>query len=353
MEEKYKNHTSSDEITGIILLNLGGPDSIGAVKPFLYNLFSDRQIIQLGPSFMQKPIAWMISNMRAKKSEQYYRLIGGKSPIYEITRAQAKALEESLNQKSAVSSQQSIPHHPPLTKEGDQEGVFFRVYVGMRYWHPLIEEVIPEIYKNGIKKILALSLYPQYSMATSGSSFSKLKQVVADFPIKIFCVESWFDHPSYINSLVETINEGLEKFNYESEPHVLFSAHSLPRKIIEEGDPYEHQTLETIKEVAKRIQLKWHLGYQSRSGPVKWLEPSTEEKLKELAKLSIKNVLVVPISFVSDHIETLYEIDILYKQIAENLGINLIRAESLNTRPSFIKALKDIVKESLKATELA
>ena len=365
---------TAKETIGIMLLNLGGPDSLQAVRPFLYNLFSDRQIIQLGPSFLQKPLAWLISTTRSKKAERFYSLIGGKSPILEITIAQAKALEEALNQQSAISNQQSNPPlpldnppTPPLVRGG--EGGFekgghggithssqsFKVYVGMRYWHPLIEDVIPVIFREGIRKLIALSLYPHYSLATSGSSLSKFKEVAANYPMEIFCISSWFDHPLYIEALVDVIKRGLESFSQKSERdiHVLFSAHSLPQKIIEQGDPYVNQIMGTIEEITKRIAIKWHLSYQSRSGPVKWLEPSTDDKLKELATEGIKNILVVPISFVSDHIETLYEIDILYKQMAEGLGINLRRTESLNTHPLFIEALKDMVIRNMKELDWA
>jgi ferrochelatase len=364
---------------GVVLLNLGGPDSLKAVRPFLYNLFSDRQIIELGPQFLQKPLAWLISTIRAKKTERFYNLIGGKSPILEITMAQAKALEELLNE-------QSVPPHPPLGKGGINGGVIpvssqserrmlniepsFKVYVGMRYWHPLIEDVVPIIFKDGIRKIIALSLYPQYSVTTSGSSLSRLKEVAADYPIEIFSISSWFKHPLYIEALADVIKNGMESFNQKSPPiyfplakggqrggiksefdvHILFSAHSLPCKIVEKGDPYVLQIMGTIEEITKIIPIKWHLSYQSKSGMVKWLEPSTDEKLKELAAQGVKNILVVPISFVSDHIETLYEIDILYKNLADKLGLRLKRVDSLNMHPIFIRALKDIVMQSLVET---
>jgi ferrochelatase len=364
--------TTDTETIGVMLLNLGGPDSIQAVRPFLYNLFSDRQIIQLGPSFMQKPLAWLISKFRSEKTEKFYSLIGGKSPIFDITSAQAKALEDSLN--SALS-----PQHSAL---------FFKVYIGMRYWHPLIDDVIPVIFKDGIRKLIALSLYPQYSIATTGSSLAQFKEAMiriyqpdrneiskinssfdpreardkSSFTVHcslftVHCVTSWFKHPLYIDALVDVIKKGLESFNQKAEGrrqkaewniHVLFSAHSLPQSFIDEGDPYVHQTMETIQEINKRIPMKWHLSYQSKSGPVKWLEPSTDEKLKELARDGVTNILVVPISFVSDHIETLYEIDILYKDMAEKLGMNLKRTESLNTYPTFIRALEDIVMRNIK-----
>lgn len=321
-------------ITAVLLLNLGGPDSIQAVRPFLYNLFSDRQIIRLGPSFLQKPIAGIISFFRSRKTEKYYKLIGGKSPILEITKAQADALEKALN------------------KTGDS---IFKVFIGMRYWHPFIEDTVKEIHRVGIRKIIALSLYPQYSITTSGSSFTKLDEASKQFDLQIIKIESWYNHPLYIDALVDVIRKGLDSFSGNgssyslSEINVLFSAHSLPKKIIDAGDPYEKQTIATINEITKRINIHWHLGYQSKSGPVEWLEPSTEDKLKELSQKGIKNVLMVPISFVSDHVETLYEIDILYKSLAEELGINMKRADSLNTHPLFIEALKDIILKKSKS----
>lgn len=316
-------------ITGVLLLNLGGPDSIQAVRPFLYNLFSDRMIIQLGPSFLQKPIAGIISFFRSKKTEKYYKLIGGKSPILDITQAQANALENALN------------------KTGENN--IFKVFIGMRYWHPFIEDAVLEILQNKIKKIIALSLYPQYSITTSGSSFARLEEVSKQYGLQIDKIEFWYNHPLYIDALVDVIRKGIESFiqnkgSYSfSEVHVLFSAHSLPKKIIDAGDPYEKQISETINEITRRINIQWYLSYQSKSGPVEWLEPSTEDKLKELSHTGVKNLLVVPISFVSDHIETLYEIDILYKSLANELGINMKRADSLNTHPLFIEALKDII----------
>lgn len=311
------------EKTGILLLNLGGPDSPQAIRPFLYNLFSDRQIIRLGPAFMQNPLAWFISTMRSKKTEKAYGLIGGRSPIQDITKAQADGLMEALKE------------------HGD-----FKVYIGMRYWHPFIRNAVAEAHRNGIKRLLSLSLYPQYSVATTGSSEAKFREAAENYSIEYSSVSSWFDHPLYIDALVDVIKKGLEKF--ENVPVALFSAHSLPARFIEEGDPYVSQIMGTIKAVTERMDIRWHLGYQSKSGPVKWLEPSTEEVLERLAQEGVRDVLTVPISFVSDHIETLYEIDILYKGIAGGLGIRMERAASLNTHPVFIRALKDMSLESMK-----
>lgn len=310
-------------MTGVLFLNLGGPDSQEAVRPFLYNLFSDRQIIKLGPrpSF-QKPIAWLISSLRAGKTRKAYGLIGGASPILGITRAQARALEKEL-----------APHGS------------FRVYIGMKYWHPFIEDTVAQAQADGVKELVALSLYPQYSEATTGAAEYTLKEVMRKYPIRYNCIPPWYDHPLYIEALAATISEALKE---APGAEVLFSAHSLPAKLIAGGDPYADQIIATIKAVGKKLDIRWHLGYQSRSGPVRWLEPSTDDVIRRLAAEGVKDAVVVPISFVSDHIETLYEIDILYKQEAARLGLRLHRASSLNEHPLFISALKDLV---LKGTE--
>ncbi len=361
-------------MTAVILLNLGGPDSLSAVRPFLFNLFSDRQIIRLGPAFIQKPLAWLISALRSGKTKNMYSRIGGKSPIFEITRAQAHGLEDALNRNA--DRRNASGHIPsPTAGKGKEDAPIdnagecrFKVYVGMRYWKPFTEDVVAEIFRDGIRKTIGLSLYPQYSVATSGSSLAQLREVASKYDIDLATVDSWHNHPLYIEALADVIKKGLNSFDSELNPdpnnfsqggaggpipspadvHVLFSAHSLPQKIIDQGDPYVDQTMETIREVEKRLPVRWHLAYQSKSGPVKWLEPSTETKLEELARDGVKNVLIVPVSFVSDHIETLYEIDILYKNLADRLNMNMKRTESLNTHPKFIEALRDIVQNAMK-----
>lgn len=294
------------------------------MRPFLYNLFSDRDIIRLGPYFLQRPIAFIISMLRTGKTERAYSLIGGKSPILDITEAQAKELEEALNSGSGIRDSA------------------FKVYVGMRYWYPSIEEAVNRAISEGSERLLALSLYPHYSIATTGSAMREFERVIRDRKnrIEFSSIRSWFDNPFYIDAMVDVIKKGFIK---SGQIPVLFSAHSLPERFIIEGDPYLDEIKGTIGEISKRIEMEYYLSFQSKSGPVKWLEPSTEEMLHRLAKKNIKNLLVVPISFVSDHIETLYEIDILYKGIADKLGINLIRTESLNTHPMLIKALEDMV----------
>jgi ferrochelatase len=326
------------------------------VRPFLYNLFSDRKIITLGPPFLQKPIAWCISLLRSRKTEAMYRLIGGKSPILDITKAQADALEKELNKESAVGSRQSAVGHSAFNT---QHPVLFKVFIGMRYWRPFIEDAVKQMHSEKIRSVLALTLYPHYSLATTGSALDKFRDVVRGYPMESAEISAWYDHPLYIEALAGSIRKGLESFTPSltlppqrgrggwGDVHVLFSAHSLPVSIAASGDPYVAHIQATIDEVVKKIDVRCHLSYQSKSGPVKWLEPSTEEKIKDLAGRGVKNLLVVPISFVSDHIETLYEIDILYKRLAKEAGIKLIRVESLNADMLFIRALKEMVMEKV------
>ncbi|HWR58414.1 MAG TPA: ferrochelatase [Thermodesulfovibrionales bacterium] len=328
---------------GILLLNLGGPDSLEAVRPFLFNLFADRTIIKLGPPFLQKPLAWLISGLRCGKTEDMYRQIGGKSPLLDITSAQAKALEEALRENTKL----EIPN------------LDFRVYVGMRYWHPFIEDAVKQMHDEGIREVLGLSLYPHYSLATTGSAVSRFNEAVKQFSMSSSCISSWFRHPLYIDALVAGIRKGMASFASaqhgegagSGDAEVLFSAHGLPLSIVKSGDPYVSHIQATIDEVTKKIDVRWHLSYQSKSGPVKWLGPSTDDKMRELAERGVRDLLVVPISFVSDHIETLYEIDILYKKMASGLGMRLARTESLNTQPLFINALKDLVISAVREME--
>ncbi|MDA8169804.1 MAG: ferrochelatase [Nitrospiraceae bacterium] len=304
---------------GVLLLNLGGPDSPAAVRPFLYNLFSDRMIIRLGPAFLQKPIARMISAARASKAINAYGLIGGGSPLNELSLAQARALESAL-------------------------GGGFRTFVGMRYWHPFIREALEQARSAGINKLIVLSLYPHYSLATTGSSLHKLTEDLKSFDMQTGVIEPWFRHPLYIEALAENIRKGMASFERDNkEIFVLFSAHGLPVKIAGMGDPYVEHVKGTIEAVREKVEMEYALSYQSRTGPVKWIGPYTDEMLKELARNGVKNVLMVPVSFVSDHIETLYEIDILYKRLADGLGINLRRTGALNTHPKLIGAFADLV----------
>ena len=312
--------------TGVILLNMGGPDSQNDVRPFLYNLFSDRDIIPLGPPFMQKIIAWNIARKRAPKSMATYQKIGGGSPLKRITGEQALALQNQLQ------------------KHGR-----YIVSPGMRYWPPYSENVLEDLIKQGATRFIALTLYPHYSKATTGSSLERLKTSIKKKKLDITLLEipSWPTQKKYIQAVTDNILHGLSGFE-NKDTEVVYSAHSLPVSFIEADDSYVKHTKQTIAEIEKLTKKPGHLCYQSRSGPVEWLEPSTPHMLKKLAKKGTKNILMVPISYVSDHVETLYEIDMLYKEQAKNLGMNLRSSRSLNCQEQFIDGLKDLILEKEK-----
>jgi ferrochelatase len=306
---------------GVILLNMGGPDTLNDVRPFLFNLFSDREIIRLGPAFLQKFLAWIISSRRAPKSKAIYAQIGGGSPLKKISFRQAEALQEVLG------------------ADGD-----YVVTVAMRYWPPHADQAVQELLAAGIDHLTALTLYPHFSRATTGSSLSHLQQslrrLAPDVPFT--SISSWPTQNCYVAALAENIQKGLQSFDSDT-VQIVYSAHSLPVSFIKDGDPYVEHIEQTIEAIEKITRKNGRLCYQSRSGPVEWLSPSTPEMLATLAEEGCKNILMVPISFVSDHIETLYEIDILYKELAAQRGMRLRSSASLNTNPLFIQGLKELV----------
>jgi len=311
------------EKTALLLLQMGGPDSLAAVEPFLVNLFTDRDIIRLGPSFLQPFIARRIARKRAPKVEEYYRQIGGRSPILELTEMQGEGVCALL---------------------GDR----VKPFVAMRYSRPSTLEALAAIRREGISRVIALSLYPHYSRATTGSSVNELNRVLKESPVpfEVTCIDRFYDHPLYIGALVEKVEAALQTFPDRSAVELVFSAHSLPQSFIDAGDPYLDQIKETVRLVMERVPGVSHqLSFQSKAGPVKWLEPSTEEMMETLARRGRKHLLMVPLSFVSDHIETLYEIDIQYAQEAKELGIErFVRAQSLNSSPRFLECLADLVR---------
>ncbi|QQS48931.1 MAG: ferrochelatase [Acidobacteriota bacterium] len=319
---------------GVLLFNLGGPETIEDVRPFLFNLFSDPEIVRIPVRALQKPLAWLISTARAGKSSANYRLIGGGSPLRRITDEQAEALRAELSRR----------------------GVEAGVYVGMRYWHPFTETAIEAILRDGITDLVALPLYPQFSVSTTGSSFkdfvAQLEQRGGLRHIRRRYITRWHTHESYVSALAGQIEEEIAKFPDPdpSRVHMLFSAHSVPQSYIESGDPYLRHTRETIEEVSEKLGRRSpvHLSFQSKVGPVKWLEPATDRKLRQMRAEGIEQVLAIPISFISEHIETLYELDILYKDLAEELGFSAYRrVPAFNCRPDFISALADLVIEKL------
>ena len=310
---------------GILLLNLGGPEQLEDVYPFLVNLFSDRQIIRLGPAFLQKPIARIIARRRAPGSRANYARIGGGSPIRRTTEEQALALERAL--------------HP--------DGAFV-ARPCMRYWHPRAEEALRVMAREGVQSIVALPLYPHYSIATTGSSLSDLHRTAARLGITIPIreIHSWPAEPAYIGCLADRIMAGVQSFRGEP-VQVLYSAHSLPVQLIKEGDPYVEHLRQTIRAIEARTAIPGRLCYQSRSGPVEWLGPALPEVIAALAREGCANLLVVPISFVSDHVETLFEIDIQHREMAEGLGMRFASTPGLNADPRFIAGLRNLVLAAL------
>ncbi|MEB3352148.1 MAG: ferrochelatase [Cyanobacteriota bacterium] len=323
---------------GVVLLNLGGPERIQDVGPFLYNLFSDPEIIRLPVPALQKPLAWLISSLRAGKSQAAYRSIGGGSPLRRITEQQARELQSVLRQR----------------------GLEATAYVAMRYWHPFTESAVADLKADGIEEVVVLPLYPQFSISTSGSSFrelQRLRQADASFArLPLRAIRSWYDHPGYLQAMAQLISRELDACHDPARAHVFFSAHGVPRSYVDEaGDPYQRQIEACADLIMERLGRgnAWTLAYQSRVGPVEWLRPYTEEALQDLGAGGVQELVVVPISFVSEHIETLEEIDIEYRHIATEAGVaNFRRVPALDTDPTFIAGLADLVQASLAGPEV-
>ena len=322
---------------GVVLFQLGGPDSLEAVEPFLYNLFRDPDIIDFPfARLAREPLARLVSSRRAQRVQEHYARIGGRSPIRELTELQARRLESELRRSLEA-----------------------RVFVAMRYWHPLTEEAVRQVLDHQIRTLVLLPLYPQYSIVTTGSSLNEwMRKFAPGNLVDVKIVRDYHTHPLYIEALVERIDEGLEHFRKTSgsalhlpqDVHLLFSAHGVPESIIRSGDPYQAQIEATVRLVRERGA--WpnphSLCYQSRSGPGRWLGPSLHEALQTLASNQSGRVLVVPISFVSDHVETLYEINIEARELAQSLCIDRFHAtRGLNDSPTFIRALADLVLRAL------
>jgi ferrochelatase len=321
----------------VVLFQLGGPDCLEAVEPFLYNLFCDPDIIDFPFARLARaPLARLVSSRRAKRVRKHYAQIGGKSPIRELTELQARQLESVLSN--------SLDAH---------------VFVAMRYWHPLTEEAVHEVLEHRLPRLVLLPLYPQYSVVTTGSSLNEWRRKFPPgFPVDVKVVRDYHTHPLYIKAVVERMNEGLEQFRktngsalgLPSDVHLLFSAHGVPESVIKSGDPYQAQIEATVRLVRERGA--WpnphSLCYQSRSGPGRWLGPSLHEGLQTVASNRSERVLVVPISFVSDHVETLYELDIEARELAERLCFQRFQVmKGLNDSPTFIRALADLVLHAL------
>ncbi len=312
----------------VVLLQFGGPDSLEAVEPFLYNLFSDNDIIQFpGGKLTQKIFAKVITKLRYKKLQTKYAELGGKSPIVEKTFEQQRALQSFFDNKFGKGEVQ--------------------VELAMRYWKPYTSEAIRALQVKNITDIVLLPLYAQYSITNAGSSFNewdkKSKRLHGRFNDKR--IIQYYDNPLYIQAFRERIDQALAKFTDVSDVHILFSAHGTPMTIVNRGDPYSIQIKDTVELVMNKFRdsYRYTLSYQSKVGPREWLTPDTESTVKRLGESGIKKLLVVPISFVSDHIETSHELDIEAREEAEEVGIEeFIVSEGLNDSPLFIQALAEL-----------
>lgn len=317
----------------IVLFQLGGPDSIEAVEPFLYNLFLDPDIIDFPGAFIaRRLLARKVASSRSKPIGDHYREIGGKSPINELTDLQAKGLERSLR----------------------SSGIDARVLVAMRYWHPLTGEVIEALKKEPCDEVILLPLYPQFSKATTYSSMNEWRRqahsLEFNVPTRLVCC--YPGHTAYIEALVDNINTAMKRFGGmdPQELDLVFSAHGVPVDFIRKGDPYKLHVEETVRQVLARGGWKnpSHICYQSKVGPARWLEPSLTGLIRTLAGLGRQNLLVIPVAFVTEHIETLHEINIEAREEAEHLGITGFEMmPALNDHPRFIDCLTDLVLRTL------
>jgi protoporphyrin/coproporphyrin ferrochelatase len=308
----------------IILFNLGGPDKLENVEPFLFNLFNDPAILNL-PAFFRYPLAKLISNRRAPIAKKIYQELGGSSPILKLTKDQSKALEIKLN--------------------NDDDLIEYKCFVVMRCWNPRAKDVIKNVKNYDPDEVVLMPLYPQYSAATSGSSIKEWRDICKKNNFKkktstICC------YPTDYNFILAHKNEILKKINNLTNFKLIFSAHGLPEKNIKKGDPYQWQVEQSVNKIIESLKidnLDWILGYQSRVGPLKWIGPSTEDIIIENSKLG-KHIVLVPIAFVSEHSETLVELDIEYKELADKNGCkNYTRVPALGTNKDFIKAMSELI----------
>jgi protoporphyrin/coproporphyrin ferrochelatase len=321
--------------TAVVLFNLGGPDDLASVEPFLVNLFSDREIIELPlGAALQPAFARVIAKLRGPSVRRNYARIGGGSPQLRITKQQAAGLEDGLN----------------AIRPG---GGRFRVFIAMRYSRPTSEMALEAIAAAGIRRIVTLTLFPHYSKATTGSSRREFDRILSKPAwrargFEVTHIDRYAADPRYLDAMAATMTAAWNAIPADRRARavILFSAHGLPQKFIDEGDPYVSDIEATRRGLLERLRLpnRQLLAYQSRTGPVKWLGPGTEETLRELGREGVTDVLVMPLSFVSDHVETLYEVDLLFAEAAREAGITgYYRPEALNASRLFIHALAGLV----------
>jgi len=320
--------TRTNRRVGIVLFQLGGPDTLEAIEPFLYNLFCDPDIIDFPFARIgRRPLAKLISTTRSRKVQHHYASIGGGSPIRPNTERQARALEHELRR-------QRIDAH---------------CFVAMRYWHPFTAEAIAQLQAAACDELVLLPLYPQYSSTTTGSSLNEWNRLFRD-DLPVHVADPFYREATYLDAVAEKINEALSRFPCPERAEIVFSAHSVPMSVIEKGDPYQRQIEETVRLLMHRggWSNPHRLCYQSKVGASRWLQPSLHQTLKVLSAEHAREVCVVPIAFVSDHVETLGEIDHEARHEAHQLGITQFEMTGgLNDSPKFIQALTEIVQQAL------
>jgi len=311
----------------IILFNLGGPDGPAAVQPFLFNLFSDKAIIGV-----PQPIRWLIAKLisarRAPIAQEIYAQLGGGSPLLSNTMKQADALQFVLQERYA----------------GDD----IRCFTAMRYWHPMANKIAADVKSWGADEVVLLPLYPQFSTTTSGSSIKDWERasrmVGLDVVTKGICC--YPTNSGFVSAVTERLEFALAGMSEQSDIRVLFSAHGLPKKIVDKGDPYKWAVEQTAAAVMTRLdvpELEWRVSYQSRVGPLEWIKPYTDDEIRT-AGFEGKDLIVVPIAFVSEHSETLIELDIEYRELAEETGVaSYTRVGTVGDDDAFIKGLADLV----------
>lgn len=321
--------------TAIVMLNMGGPSTVPETHDFLKNLFMDGDLIPLP---FQSLIAPWIARRRTPQIEQQYADIGGGSPILRYTRLQGERMAALLDELHPVSA----PH---------------KAYVAFRYAKPLTDETAAEMKRDGVKRAIAFTQYPQYSCSTTGSSLNELwrkgRSGAVGEGVEWSVIDRWGTHPGFVEAVAQNIERALAKFDEATRSDVvlMFSAHSLPMSVVNRGDPYVLEVSASVAAVMERLKHSnpYRLVWQSQVGPSAWMGMQTGEALKGLARLGRKKVVLVPIAFTSDHIETLYELDLEYAKEAREHGMEVQRAESLNDSPVFIRALADLAATHLKA----
>jgi ferrochelatase len=312
--------------TAVVLFNLGGPDRLDSVRPFLFNLFSDAAIIAL-PLPLRWPLAKLIAARRAPIAREIYAHLGGGSPLLANTRAQAEALEQKLGRAS------------------------HRVFIAMRYWHPFAAETAAAVKSFAPERVVLLPLYPQFSATTTGSSLADWRRAAKaarfDAPARAICC--YPTAPGFIEAVAARVRAALGSAPGGAKPRVLFSAHGLPKRLVEAGDPYQWQVEKSVAAVVAKLDipgLDWRVCYQSRVGPLEWIGPATDREIESCGREK-RAAIVVPIAFVSEHSETLVELDIEYRKLAEKSGVpRYTRVGTVGTDPIFIDALAGLVREA-------